>query len=143
AAPDSRSHRRGTVASSRLSRSSAESGNGDRVRGGQTALMRRDRLEEVAAFECPQSGVRPSANRRGAWDVPQERDLADVPGRLLELELPGKVDLQRPIMQDVEAVTMIAGVEQRLPGAELDVGQSCGEILERLRGKRGQERDGA
>ena len=79
---------------------------------------------------------------RRPWHVAEQGDLADVGGRLLDLRLAGKVDLERPLVEHVEAVAGVALLEEGLPGRELDLGESLAEIFERLGRQGGEKRHG-
>ena len=58
------------------------------------ACMAADRGQECVAVECPEGGVAARPHRRRAWDVAEQRDLADECRRAFVLDAVRQIDLE-------------------------------------------------
>src|SRR5207244_437007 len=115
--------------------SSARGGGGqpradDILRARPRACLAGHGAEEVVPFHCEEARVLDDANGGCARNVAEQRDLARERRRLLELVTLGQLDCNRPGLENVETVAVVALSEEVGAGRELDLCQARDEVLE-------------
>src|SRR6266576_1970917 len=104
--------------------------------------MARHGGEEIVALDRQQLQVAESDHRRRAWNVAQERNLAEVVAGMQRLDaLPVDLDPRLAVNEHVETVARVALADHLLPGAHELRSSLVRQLLDDRRGEGAEDVD--